>query len=83
MITGWGGSSRLARYVGIAKAKEPIFCADLISAADAQEIGLGNHIVTESRFFEEVLAFSRRIARNAPIDGGRQMGGNDRSHLHR
>jgi 3-hydroxypropionyl-coenzyme A dehydratase len=43
---GWGGSQRLLRIIGPAKAKELIFTGKMISAREANDIGLVNHFVS-------------------------------------
>jgi 3-hydroxypropionyl-coenzyme A dehydratase len=43
---GWGGTQRLLRTVGPAKAKELVFTGKMITAEEAQQIGLVNKIVS-------------------------------------
>ncbi len=42
---GWGGTQRLLRIIGPAKAKEMIFTGKMISAHEAENIGLVNKLV--------------------------------------
>lgn len=46
---GWGGTQRLARIIGISKAKELIFTGKVISAFEAKRIGLINEIIQPER----------------------------------
>jgi 3-hydroxypropionyl-coenzyme A dehydratase len=43
---GWGGSQRLLRIIGPAKAKELIFTGKMITAEEAAQIGLVNKVVS-------------------------------------
>jgi 3-hydroxypropionyl-coenzyme A dehydratase len=45
---GWGGTQRLLRIVGPAKAKEMIFTGKMISSTEAAEIGLVNQVISLS-----------------------------------
>ena len=53
-----GGTWRLPRVVGVAKAKELIYTAAIIGAEEARDIGLLNHVVPD----DEVLAKAREVA---------------------
>lgn len=67
IIPGAGGSQRLPRIVGIAKAKELIFTARRIDAQTAFEIGLVNRVVEPAELMSASLALAREIAKNGPI----------------
>jgi 2-(1,2-epoxy-1,2-dihydrophenyl)acetyl-CoA isomerase len=58
----YGTTWQLVRLVGQAKAKELFFLPDVISAAEAREIGLVNRVWPEDRFREEAMAVAERIA---------------------
>lgn len=52
---GWGGTQRLARIVGIAKAKELVFTGKILCANEAKEINLFNMIISLSNNHSLVL----------------------------
>jgi enoyl-CoA hydratase len=62
IIPGWGGTQRLSRIVGIAKAKEIIYTGKRIDANEAKEIGLVNHVVQKDKLNEAVMAMAKTIA---------------------
>jgi 3-hydroxypropionyl-coenzyme A dehydratase len=64
---GWGGTQRLARIVGVAKAKELIFTGKRISAEEALSIGLVNKVVELPKLMEEALAIANDIAKNSAL----------------
>ena len=47
-IPGWGGTQRLPRLIGVAKATELILTGEVISAQDALEIGLVNRVMPDA-----------------------------------
>ena len=62
----WGGSWLLPRLVGTAGASELIFTATMISAAEAERIGLVNRVVPHDQLMPKVLELAGTIAQNAP-----------------
>lgn len=67
IIPGAGGTQRLPRLVGVGKAKELIFTAKRISAAEALDIGLVEHIVPREQLFAKANELAQQIAQNGPI----------------
>jgi 3-hydroxyacyl-CoA dehydrogenase len=64
---GWGGTQRLMRIVGIAKAKELVFTGKPINASSAKEIGLVNHVFEQSALMDEAVKMAKTIAANATL----------------
>jgi len=64
---GWGGTQRLMRIVGIAKAKELVFTGKMIKADEAREIGLVNLVVELSSLMDETLKMAKIIASNSAM----------------
>ncbi len=61
-IPGWGGTQRLPRIVGMAKAKELIFSGELMTATDALEWGLVNRIFEPSELVERTIEYAQLVA---------------------
>lgn len=62
LIPGWGGTQRLARLIGIGRAKELIMSGEQITAQRAYEIGLVNRIFPAEQLMEETKKFTQRLA---------------------
>jgi enoyl-CoA hydratase len=68
LIPGAGGTQRLTRLVGAAKAKEMIFLGDMIDAATALEIGLVNKVVPPEKLMEEAMELAGKLAaKSGPV----------------
>jgi enoyl-CoA hydratase len=62
---GFGGTQRMARLVGIAKAKELIFTGKIINAAESEKIGLVNEVVSQEALLERALALAEEISKQS------------------
>jgi enoyl-CoA hydratase len=62
IIPGAGGTQRLPRLVGVAKAKELILTGDMIDAETALTIGLVNKVVPPESLMAEARAMADKIA---------------------
>jgi enoyl-CoA hydratase/3-hydroxyacyl-CoA dehydrogenase len=67
IIPGFGGTQRLARLVGEAKALEMNLVGDAIDAAEAFELGLANRVVPDHELFDTALAWARKLSGQAPL----------------
>lgn len=61
LIPGHAGTQRLARLVGVGKAKEMIFTGDSIDAQEAMRIGLVNKVVASDKIIEEAKNIAHKI----------------------
>ena len=64
---GFGGTQRLARLIGLGKAKEMIYTANAIKADEALNVGLVNHVYPQETLLEETKKLAAKIAKNAPF----------------
>jgi len=62
VMPGSGGTQRLPRLVGVAKAKEILFTGDNINAEEAYRIGLVNKVVPKDKLFEEAKKLAKKLA---------------------
>lgn len=67
VIPGSGGTQRLPRIIGQARAKELILVGDLIDATEADRIGLVNRVVDEGKAHPTARALADRIATRGPV----------------
>lgn len=62
LFPGGGGTQRLPRLVGEAKAKELMFIGDPLTAEQALQIGLVNKVVPKGEGMEAALAMAKKMA---------------------
>jgi len=67
IIPGYGGTQRLPRLVGMAKAYELNLSGDMIDAAEALRIGLVNRTYAPETLLEETMSFAKGLAAKAPL----------------
>jgi enoyl-CoA hydratase len=67
VIPGFGGTQRLARRVGVAKAKQLCMTGEIIDAAEALRIGLVDAVVPHAELLAKVRELAGKIAKNGPL----------------
>ncbi len=67
IIPGAGGTQRLPRLIGKARAKELILTGRRVDAAQAERIGLVHEVVPAELLRERALELARTIADNGPV----------------
>lgn len=65
LFPGGGGTQRLPRLIGEAKAKEMMFTGDPITAQEAKEIGLVNKVVPKGEALAAAKKMAKTIANNS------------------
>ncbi|MFZ5646993.1 MAG: enoyl-CoA hydratase/isomerase family protein [Bacillota bacterium] len=67
IIPGGGGTQRLPRLIGEARAKEMMFLGEAIDAVQAEKIGLVNRVAPAGQIMEEALKLAEKLSQKAPV----------------
>ncbi|MCB9285037.1 MAG: enoyl-CoA hydratase/isomerase family protein [Lewinellaceae bacterium] len=67
LIPGYGGTQRLIQHIGKGKAMELLLTGDMISAAEALQLGLVNHVVPQESLLEKAQEILAKITAKGPI----------------
>jgi enoyl-CoA hydratase len=67
ILPGYGGSQRMARLCGKGAAHELCLTGEMITAEDAQRIGLVNHVYEPAELLPAAEAMARKIIEKAPL----------------
>lgn len=67
VIPGFGGTQRLLRRVGLARALELCVTGDMIDAAEALRIGLANKVLPVDKLLDEAVAAAERACACGPL----------------
>jgi enoyl-CoA hydratase/carnithine racemase len=70
IIPGWGGTQRLTRIVGKAKALDMILFSTRINPRQALEIGLANQLSTPEKLMADTVAFAEKLVKRPPLAVG-------------
>ncbi len=67
IIPGWGGTQRLPRIVGKAKALDMILFSKRVTPQEAFECGLVNQLSTADKLMEDAVAFAETLVKRPPL----------------
>jgi enoyl-CoA hydratase len=67
ILPGYGGSQRMARLCGTGAAHEVCLTGEMITADEAQRIGLVNHVYEPAELLPAAEAMAKKIIENAPL----------------
>jgi len=67
VVPGYGGTQRLTRLVGKAKATEMLLTGDAINAEDAKSLGLVNYVVEQDQLLLKAKEILSKIAKKSPL----------------
>jgi enoyl-CoA hydratase/3-hydroxyacyl-CoA dehydrogenase len=67
LIPGWGGTQRLVRIVGLARAKEMVMLGNRLKADEALRIGLVYKVVHFEKLKEEASVLAQKLCEGPPV----------------
>ena len=67
LIPGFGGTQRLVRRIGQARAREIIYLGGMVTAAEAHRIGLVDRVVAPAALMATASALAAELAGQAPV----------------
>jgi enoyl-CoA hydratase len=67
LIPGYGGTQRLTQLVGKGRAMEIIMTADMITATEAHQYGLVNHVTNQENLLARAEEILNKILSRAPL----------------
>jgi enoyl-CoA hydratase len=67
LVAGDGGAILWPLLVGINRAKEYLMTGDLLTAEEAERIGLVNHVVPADELLDAAMGMARRLAKGAAL----------------
>jgi enoyl-CoA hydratase len=67
LIPGYGGTQRLTRIIGKGRAIEMITTGEMITAVEAEKMGLVNHMVAAGELIKKAEEILAKIRQRAPL----------------
>lgn len=67
VLPGWGGTQRLTRIIGEAKAKQIILTCDSIDGSEAYRMGLISKVVPQDKLMDEAMIMVQKVISRAPL----------------
>lgn len=67
IMPGYGGTQRLARLIGLGRAKQLVFAAENIDADEAYRLGLVNKVVAQDSLIEEVEKYAAKMLTKSAV----------------
>lgn len=67
LMAGYGGTQLLPRLIGTGRAKYLMFTGDMLSAAEAYQLGIVEKVCPSETLMEEVRALAKKICSNGPL----------------